>query len=123
VAGKAVRTIFDNCYAIIDDAFIVDLNFNSGSVFRDCHRLTVEDHAPASSGQFYSELRVYGGFGTTSGAVVQWSNGPAIYAGKGSPESVVTAEIGSMFLRHDGGAATSMYIKESGTGNTGWVAK
>ena len=41
----------------------------------------------------------------------------------GTPEAVVTAGIGTMALRRDGGASTSMYIKESGTGNTGWVAK
>jgi hypothetical protein len=46
-----------------------------------------------------------------------------IRTGTGSPESVVTAVVGSMFLRTDGGAGTTLYIKESGTGNTGWVAK
>jgi hypothetical protein len=35
----------------------------------------------------------------------------------------VTAGIGSLYLRRDGGAGTTLYIKESGTGNTGWVAK
>lgn len=45
------------------------------------------------------------------------------YTGTGSPESVVTARIGSIFSRQDGGAATSFYVKESGTGNTGWVGK
>lgn len=43
--------------------------------------------------------------------------------GSGSPESVVTAPVGSMFLRSDGGSATTLYIKESGSGNTGWVGK
>jgi hypothetical protein len=41
----------------------------------------------------------------------------------GTPEAVVTAKIGTLFLRKDGGALTSMYIKESGISNTGWVAK
>ena len=43
--------------------------------------------------------------------------------GTGTPEAAVTAGIGSTFNRTDGGASTSIYIKESGTGNTGWVAK
>jgi len=43
--------------------------------------------------------------------------------GSGSPEGVVTAPIGCIYSRTDGGAGTSMYVKESGTGNTGWVAK
>jgi hypothetical protein len=44
-------------------------------------------------------------------------------AGSGSPEGVVTANKGSTYRRFDGGAATCFYVKESGTGNTGWVAK
>lgn len=43
--------------------------------------------------------------------------------GSGTPESVVTAPVGAVFHRTDGGAGTSFYVKESGAGNTGWVAK
>lgn len=43
-------------------------------------------------------------------------------SGSGSPEGVVTAAVSSVYRRTDGGAATSLYIKESGAGNTGWVA-
>lgn len=47
---------------------------------------------------------------------------------EGSPEGVVTADQGSIYLRSDGGASTTLYVKESGgTGetatSTGWVAK
>lgn len=45
------------------------------------------------------------------------------FVGTGSPESSVTAGVGSIYHRLDGGAGTSFYVKESGTGNTGWVAK
>jgi hypothetical protein len=44
-------------------------------------------------------------------------------SGTGSPEGVLTANIGSLYSRTDGGANTTLYVKESGTGNTGWVAK
>lgn len=44
-------------------------------------------------------------------------------SGTGTPEGAVTATVGSLFTRTDGGASTTLYIKESGTGNTGWVAK
>lgn len=44
-------------------------------------------------------------------------------SGTGSPEGAVTAKVGSIFLRTDGGANTTLYVKESGTGNTGWAAK
>jgi Pectate lyase superfamily protein len=43
-------------------------------------------------------------------------------AGTGSPESIVTAPVGSTWRRTDGGASTTFYSKESGVGNTGWVA-
>lgn len=43
--------------------------------------------------------------------------------GTGTPEGVVTAPVGSLFTRTDGGASTTLYVKQSGTGNTGWVAK
>jgi hypothetical protein len=44
-------------------------------------------------------------------------------AGNGSPEGAVTATVGSLYSRLDGGAGTSLYVKESGSGNTGWQAK
>jgi hypothetical protein len=56
---------------------------------------------------------LYYGIGTARG----------IYAGAGSPEGVVTASSGSLYLNTSGGAGTTLYVKQSGTGNTGWVAK
>lgn len=44
-------------------------------------------------------------------------------AGTGTPEGVVTAPIGSLYLRLDGSTSTTLYVKTSGTGNTGWTAK
>jgi hypothetical protein len=46
-----------------------------------------------------------------------------ILFGSGTPEGNVTAAVGSLYQRTDGGAGTSLYVKESGSGNTGWVAK
>ena len=43
--------------------------------------------------------------------------------GSGSPEGSVTGSPGAMYLRNNGGAGTTLYIKETGTGNTGWVGK
>lgn len=58
------------------------------------------------------------GYGTTAGADVI-----GVYFGTGSPESVVTANVGSLYLRTDGSTTTTLYVKTSGTGNTGWTAK
>ncbi|PEY77764.1 hypothetical protein [Bacillus cereus] len=45
------------------------------------------------------------------------------FYGVGSPEGVITAKVGSEYIRADGGAGTTYYVKQSGTGNTGWVGK
>ena len=45
-----------------------------------------------------------------------------VRTGTGSPEGSVTAGVGSLYLRTDGAGGTVMYVKESGSGNTGWVA-
>lgn len=44
-------------------------------------------------------------------------------AGTGSPETVVTALVGCLYTNKSGGASTTLYVKESGSGNTGWIAK
>ena len=56
----------------------------------------------------------------SSGVAIGTAN---IVSGSGSPEGVVTAPVGSLYLRLDGGTSTTLYVKETGTGNTGWVAK
>lgn len=47
-----------------------------------------------------------------------------VRSGTGSPEGIVTAGPGTLYLRSDGGAGTCLYVKESArTLNTGWAAK
>lgn len=46
----------------------------------------------------------------------------ALYQCTGSPESQVTANPGSLCVASAGGMDTTLYIKETGSGNTGWVA-
>ena len=81
---------------------------------------------------------VFGG-SVTVGATVTLTNGNLVFgtagkgvslpggitwtSGSGSPEGVVTAPVGSLYSRSNGGAGTSLYVKESGSGNTGWGAK
>ncbi|MES2146021.1 MAG: hypothetical protein V4516_17110, partial [Pseudomonadota bacterium] len=38
-----------------------------------------------------------------------------------TPEAVVSAPVGSIFQRTDGDASSSVYVKKSGTSNTGWA--
>lgn len=58
-----------------------------------------------------------------SGTGLETKGGRIDRTGTGSPEGVLTAGIGSTWHRTDGGAGTCLYVKESGAGNVGWVAK
>jgi hypothetical protein len=46
-----------------------------------------------------------------------------ILTGTGTPEGVIAAPVCSLFLRQDGTATTTLYVKTTGTGTTGWTAK
>ena len=54
---------------------------------------------------------------------IRLNNTASWTSGTGSPEGVLTKPVGSLYSRTDGGANTTLYVKESGAGNTGWVAK
>lgn len=51
------------------------------------------------------------------------SYGPAEFMGSGTPEGSVSAAVSSRYVRTDGAGGTCFYVKESGSGATGWVAK
>ena len=82
-----------------------------------------ELHSPGTIFVTRATGRVTIGAPGASAGVELGSSGPRMMSGTGSPESVVTAPVGSLWLRTNGGANTTLYVKESGTGNTGWVAK
>lgn len=44
------------------------------------------------------------------------------YYGYGTPEASIAASVGSTYLRLDGSTNTTFYRKETGSGNTGWIA-
>jgi hypothetical protein len=52
-----------------------------------------------------------------------WVAGRFILTGAGSPEGVLTADVGALYTRTDGSPGVTLYVKESGAGNTGWAAK
>lgn len=61
--------------------------------------------------------------GNISGASSwQLNSGVEVISSTGSPESSRTAALGSVFMRSDGNALTSLYAKGAGAGNTGWGA-
>lgn len=59
----------------------------------------------------------------TFGTITIGAGGATILSGSGTPEGAVAANVGSLFLRTDGSTSTTLYVKTSGTGNTGWTAK
>ena len=109
----------------------VDISHNSGTGIAT---RGVSIPAPSGGGSYASPPRVMDNDFATAATPVNIgagvtilvggnAGGVSIFRGTATPEGAITAPIGSMFLRADGGAATTLYIKESGTGNTGWVGK
>jgi hypothetical protein len=49
--------------------------------------------------------------------------GIVVTTGVNSPGGVLSAPVGSLYLRSNGGANSTLYVKESGTDASGWVAK
>lgn len=52
--------------------------------------------------------------------MIQMNSGIMIYSGVGNPEASLVANIGSLFMSTSLG---KMFVKETGTGNTGWIQK
>lgn len=83
-----------------------------------------------TSGHFIPVTDAVGDIGATTNRVGNIYSGSYRFSsttqfitnGVSSPEGAVTASVGSLFLRADGGSGTTLYVKESGTGNTGWTA-
>jgi hypothetical protein len=59
----------------------------------------------------------------TAGALNQLKADLRVFNGTGDPEGAVTADVGTLYIRLDGGVGTTLYVKETGSGNTGWAAK
>lgn len=55
---------------------------------------------------------------------VNWHDDWTVLRGSGSPEGVVTAKIGRLYVDSGGGASTTLYVKTADDGlNTGWTVK
>lgn len=58
----------------------------------------------------------------TIGGKLYWTGSTVFdFSGSGTPEGSITASIGSVYRRTNGSTGTTLYIKESGSGNTGWA--
>lgn len=109
--GQVNRLVVNRTTGVLSSTTNDD-NWNNLGLYARVYRVTVagnvvtgvEDHRAGPYG-------VHGG------------GGIALISGAGTPEAAVVAPVGTLFTRTDGGAGTTLYVKESGTGNTGWVAK
>jgi hypothetical protein len=87
---------------------------NAGALYNHAWYKDTQTQPYAAVSPFYNGFLM--GDGTAQPAVI-------IRAGTGTPEGAVAAPVGSLYLRMDGGAGTSLYVKQTGTGNTGWDGK
>lgn len=142
ITGGTIRTAASGQRLVIDNANLLTFYDSSGSVVASMAPGVSSDFLifagtpPLFNGYQFSQTAFSSNpsssnLGSTS---FPWGNVYAlkyylatnvfISSGAGSPQGVVTASVGSLYLNTSGGANTTLYIKESGTNsNTGWVAK
>ena len=61
--------------------------------------------------------------GVSGSPELKHSGGIRVLFRNGAPEGAATASTGSLCINTAGGAGTTLYVKESGSGNTGWIGK
>lgn len=102
--------------------YIIDAYAISNNIFSSIPNILVYNTAMGTTTTLGNNIVLFGNIGI--GNYLDWKNEVLFTAGSGSPVSAVTASVGAVFLRENGGAATTLYVKESGTNtNTGWVGK
>lgn len=62
-------------------------------------------------------------FYTWMEAITEAVNNTPPLSGSGSPEGVETASVGRWYVDTSAAAGTGIYYKETGDGDTGWVAR
>ena len=89
-------------------------------------KVNYEIHTPVIFGSANAPYSVgYFGAGLVFGYGVRANNNiSSLTFGEGTPEGKILANVGSIYLRQDGGTGTTFYVKETGKNTTsGWVAK
>lgn len=102
-------------------AIVINANPANGSIFV---RVTAGSVFGGTDGNVDLSTPVNGEVITYNASTQVWTDsGVRMFSGTGSPEGVLTAPVGALYTRTDGGVNTTLYVKESGAGNTGWAAK
>jgi prepilin-type N-terminal cleavage/methylation domain-containing protein len=83
---------------------------------------TIPATSPYTTDSAYTASQVTATCSGTIASSPQCNASRVLTTGRGSPEGVVTAPVGSLYSRIDGSGSTAVYRKDSGSGNTGWTA-
>ena len=107
--------------AVNNNFFICTAQWGANTNYRVLQEITAATLNSAANNRIHFDTTKLAG----SALFLALSTGPFLlnHAGTGTPEGSVIAGVGSVWQRTDGGAGTSVYIKESGNSNTGWVGK
>ena len=106
------------------DRVICNDNDVSGTATSDIRWNGTITSVPVAIGNKMTSLG-FGGYSNAGGAVIVGGNSDfPVFQVIATPEAAITASPGAQARRVvGGGAGTCFYVKESGSGNTGWVAK
>jgi len=114
MSTSAIR-LYANTAVTLNDITIQGVNMNSVTAV-----LTKSLSGGAAIGD---RIRVVDCPGLSGVDYLDWNNDVRRVVRSGTPENAQIAGVGSICMRENGGAGTSFYVKESGTGTTGWVGK
>lgn len=109
-------------YSTVNNNFFICTSaFGTNVTYRAVQELGAATNNSAANNRMHFDATKLAG----SALFLVLNTGPFLldHAGTGDPQSVVIAGVGSLWRQTDGGAGTTLYVKESGNSNTGWVGK
>jgi len=113
--GDGVQTIFDIAGALttLATAYLVTID----GITQDSANYTIAAGSPYTLTISTVPNEAFIVITSLTAGLANW------VTGFGSPNNVVTAQTGSIYTNLNGGSLSTLYVKESGAGNTGWIAK
>lgn len=110
-----------------DDGVVLD---KDGIIYASRNGHTLDLNSRGTDGylaRFSRSNAFRGGIKVTNargGAIEYHTTSEVIWtSGEGSPEGSIVAPKGSLYTRTNGAAGETLYVKQTGAGNTGWVVK
>jgi hypothetical protein len=116
LGGVALNTVSDS--SVSENEFVVEAAWGLNMVIRGVWEFTAGGTNRSERNRFRFDLMKL-----TSGTPLVLLTGGTVIDETGTGAPGMNAGVGSVWRRTDGGAATSFYVKETGTGATGWVGK